>query len=424
MEDKIYRKQVFKGGLSRTGTEDGEQFRYFSAAELRDLFRLDPGEAMRSSTQRHLHALHAHQRHSTPQLDAHLDFLKTLQGFAGVSDHDLLYSTKEAEGPAAGPAAAAPASFNMTPSSKKNRPRIAGNPGGRVDGSQQQSGGNGGGTGSQGWTGCGDISAVFAKALSLGPGDNPEARPEGSGSFEHHAKIAALQAQLAKQQALLCNPVLVAGLADGGTKIKGRIAEIQATITQLQGAPPALSNRRHAAEPAPFVPPTQEVRAPPAPQLLPRPTAIAASDVADSSPDFEQPSDVTKQRVQPAATPPLSPFQRLKASLANIFTGKSPALEQGSALAPACTHADDSHAAAPEQQHSRSAVTIAPVCQSSVEEQQRLVLRRKKRELYDKALSLAAVEESGENSARAALLREEVEELNNEYQAVKAALQS
>ena len=30
VEEKIYRKQVFKGGLSRTGTEDGVQFRYFS----------------------------------------------------------------------------------------------------------------------------------------------------------------------------------------------------------------------------------------------------------------------------------------------------------------------------------------------------------------------------------------------------------
>ena len=31
MEEKIYRKQVFKGGLSRTGTEDGIQTAYFSA---------------------------------------------------------------------------------------------------------------------------------------------------------------------------------------------------------------------------------------------------------------------------------------------------------------------------------------------------------------------------------------------------------
>ena len=30
VEEKIYRKQVFKGGLSRTGTEEGVQLRYFS----------------------------------------------------------------------------------------------------------------------------------------------------------------------------------------------------------------------------------------------------------------------------------------------------------------------------------------------------------------------------------------------------------
>lgn len=27
---QIYRRQVFKGGLSRTGMEEGEQFRYFA----------------------------------------------------------------------------------------------------------------------------------------------------------------------------------------------------------------------------------------------------------------------------------------------------------------------------------------------------------------------------------------------------------
>jgi hypothetical protein len=30
VEEKIYRKQVFKGGLSRCGTEQGTHFRYFS----------------------------------------------------------------------------------------------------------------------------------------------------------------------------------------------------------------------------------------------------------------------------------------------------------------------------------------------------------------------------------------------------------
>ena len=30
VEEKIYRKQVFKGGLSRSGMEDGIPFQYFS----------------------------------------------------------------------------------------------------------------------------------------------------------------------------------------------------------------------------------------------------------------------------------------------------------------------------------------------------------------------------------------------------------
>lgn len=110
---QIYRRQVFKGGLSRTGMEEGEQFRYFAqevrtgvgcdegwcgvrgpvlpgallhgacrlcskvhrpccslevriftlarAQELRDLFRLEPSECESSKTQRELHAMHAHQ---------------------------------------------------------------------------------------------------------------------------------------------------------------------------------------------------------------------------------------------------------------------------------------------------------------------------------------------------------------------------
>ncbi len=157
--------QVFKGGLSRTGMEEGEQFRYFaqqaSAAcmaapcilrsptdcgarpchssccfvsahapstrptggpwlledwracpvqilllsaqharlcwhqpspppwwppcrqELRDLFRLELPECEASRTQRELHAMHAHQRRETPELRRHLEYLATLDCYAG-----------------------------------------------------------------------------------------------------------------------------------------------------------------------------------------------------------------------------------------------------------------------------------------------------------------------------------------------------
>lgn len=64
---------MFKGGLSRTGTEAGEQFRYFGQSDLLELFRFDPGEAARGSeTQRELARMHAAQRHHARGLEQHL----------------------------------------------------------------------------------------------------------------------------------------------------------------------------------------------------------------------------------------------------------------------------------------------------------------------------------------------------------------
>ena len=40
MEEKVYRRQVFKGGLSRAGTQDGNHFRYFSAEDTSRLFEV------------------------------------------------------------------------------------------------------------------------------------------------------------------------------------------------------------------------------------------------------------------------------------------------------------------------------------------------------------------------------------------------
>lgn len=264
VEDKIYRKQVFKGGLSRTGTEDGEQFRYFSAAELRDMFRLDPMEAVESATQKQLHALHAHQRQSTPELEAHLKFLQTLDGFAGVSDHDLLYSVKAAEGsgaPGMGSAAAGaptgaayqPGAGGFAPSPAR-RPR-QGRPGGGA-------GGGGGGRGAgQEWSGGNDLSAMFGRALTLGGKDAPSyeasasavaaaagtaggpSKPPplggagestGGGYIPPLRRLDSLQNQLVKQKSLLSNPVLVGGLADGGAKLLARASSLQQEIIALE----------------------------------------------------------------------------------------------------------------------------------------------------------------------------------------------
>ncbi|GFH08860.1 uncharacterized protein HaLaN_03895 [Haematococcus lacustris] len=85
VEEKIYRKQVFKGGLSRAGTEEGAQFRYFTQQQLRDLFQVTSEGLLASDTQRLLHQHHAAQRLSDPDLDQHLHFLTSLEGYTGGS---------------------------------------------------------------------------------------------------------------------------------------------------------------------------------------------------------------------------------------------------------------------------------------------------------------------------------------------------
>ncbi|NXJ23245.1 ERC6L protein, partial [Dicrurus megarhynchus] len=92
VEEKIYRRQVFKDSLIRQTTGDKKNpFRYFSKQELRELFTLE--DTRMSATQIQLQSLHAMQRKSDLQLDEHLAYLHSLAMF-GISDHDLIY-TKE-----------------------------------------------------------------------------------------------------------------------------------------------------------------------------------------------------------------------------------------------------------------------------------------------------------------------------------------
>lgn len=52
--------------------------------DLRDLFRVVPGELEGSETQKTLHQLHSGQRQVTPYVQAHLHFLETLPRYAGM----------------------------------------------------------------------------------------------------------------------------------------------------------------------------------------------------------------------------------------------------------------------------------------------------------------------------------------------------
>ncbi|XP_066437047.1 DNA excision repair protein ERCC-6-like [Eleutherodactylus coqui] len=90
VEEKIYRRQIFKDSLIRQTTGDKKNpFRYFSKQELKELFSLE--DARTSSTQIQLQNLHSSQRKTDTNLDAHIAYLYTLPIF-GISDHDLLYA--------------------------------------------------------------------------------------------------------------------------------------------------------------------------------------------------------------------------------------------------------------------------------------------------------------------------------------------
>ncbi|XP_009632085.2 DNA excision repair protein ERCC-6-like [Egretta garzetta] len=94
VEEKIYRRQVFKDSLIRQTTGDKKNpFRYFSKQELRELFTLE--DTRTSATQIQLQSLHATQRKTDLQLDEHIAYLHSLEMF-GISDHDLIYTREMA----------------------------------------------------------------------------------------------------------------------------------------------------------------------------------------------------------------------------------------------------------------------------------------------------------------------------------------
>ncbi|XP_066468777.1 DNA excision repair protein ERCC-6-like [Tiliqua scincoides] len=90
VEEKIYRRQVFKDSLIRQTTGDKKNpYRYFTMQELRELFTLEDTQS--STTQLQLQSLHGNQRKTDSQLDEHIAYLHLLAIF-GISDHDLIYT--------------------------------------------------------------------------------------------------------------------------------------------------------------------------------------------------------------------------------------------------------------------------------------------------------------------------------------------
>ncbi|KAL4427704.1 hypothetical protein ABPG75_001793 [Micractinium tetrahymenae] len=255
VEEKIYRRQVFKGGLSRTGMEEGEQFRYFAQQDLRDLFRLELSECESSRTQRELHAMHAHQRRETPELRRHLDYLATLDCYAGVSDHDLLFSKKEREAP---------------PTSITARAEAPSRAAGAAGAGSSPRKGVFGRTAAQGWNGSSELSDLFAKAVTISGGATARSsaaaaaaagalppgggwagagaqtgagavqqpsptqrRLSGSGRDPLQERMEQLEELLERKRHLL---TLSAGLADGGKRVRSQIAELEQELAEARRA--------------------------------------------------------------------------------------------------------------------------------------------------------------------------------------------
>ncbi|CAH9085282.1 unnamed protein product [Cuscuta epithymum] len=92
VEEKIYRKQVFKGGLFKTATEHKEQIRYFSRGDLQELFSIPKQGFDVSLTQQQLHEEHDHHHEIRKgSLKAEMEFLGAMD-IGGVSQHSLLFS--------------------------------------------------------------------------------------------------------------------------------------------------------------------------------------------------------------------------------------------------------------------------------------------------------------------------------------------
>eukprot|EP00803_Ostreobium_quekettii_P000653 evm.model.scf_326.10 EVM.evm.TU.scf_326.10 scf_326:61344-71436(+) len=100
VEEKIYRRQVFKGGVWRTGlkgVKEGLQKGHFTQQELRDIFSITPEGFERSETCAQLRHLQHPQR--SEELRPHIEELACMSGVKGITHHDLVFLKKENANP-------------------------------------------------------------------------------------------------------------------------------------------------------------------------------------------------------------------------------------------------------------------------------------------------------------------------------------
>lgn len=224
VEEKIYRRQVFKGGLSKAGAEGGNSTRYFGDEDPSQLFETSEKALSASETMKQLNALHAADRKWTDELQLELPFVSALDCVCGVSDHDLLFSKDDES---AGGAKAKPASGKQ-PQAGGSTPKGKGPGGAAWKNVNSGWGGDGGLLG-------GSVLAVITPKKNQPPAmDSDESPEQVSGEAKLKAKIDALRADIDKQGVILSMPDVVAKIPDKGESIRKAIETKEAEKRVLE----------------------------------------------------------------------------------------------------------------------------------------------------------------------------------------------
>ena len=216
VEEKIYRRQVFKGGLSKAGAEGGNSTRYFGDEDPSQLFETNEKALSVSETMKQLNALHAADRKWTDELQLELPFVSALDCVCGVSDHDLLFSKDDesAGGSKVGGSKAA---------SGKQQQAGGSTPKGKGPGGAAWKNVNSGWGGDGGLLGGSVLAAITPKKNQPTALDSDESPEQVSGEAKLKAKIDALQADIDKQGVILSMPDVVAKIPDKGESIRKAI---------------------------------------------------------------------------------------------------------------------------------------------------------------------------------------------------------
>eukprot|EP00892_Ulva_mutabilis_P011674 jgi/Ulvmu1/887/UM100_0042.1 len=98
VEEKIYQRQVYKGALANVSMRDTNPTKYFSGAELSELFQITSEGLAASSTAVELNRLHGHECDHPEPVQRHLCDLATLPHFSATHDHAVLYRSDSAAG--------------------------------------------------------------------------------------------------------------------------------------------------------------------------------------------------------------------------------------------------------------------------------------------------------------------------------------